>query len=175
MGSSSSSRTPVTLLVLMVAEMPAGTPAAIKSDVEMSTSDKTVEKNVEYEGGDQEDSLEKSHEKKKELPAFFPSHGLTTAGRRHSCMFKGISGGWYNSLACSRHTAAHLLSGSPLIRCVLHIVVVNECFWGILGWLKALVQHDDITDIADSGSEEATPSPLCRGLKKQSRNGPQNA
>lgn len=44
-------------------------------DVELSQSDKSAA----HEAG-AEDSLDKAHKEKKELPAFFPSHGLTTAG-----------------------------------------------------------------------------------------------
>lgn len=54
---------------------------AAKSDVELSKTDaQAVEGEV---GGAEEGGLD-AHKKKdkKELPAFFPSHGLTTAGAR---------------------------------------------------------------------------------------------
>jgi len=55
----------------MVSEAPNGTEAGQK-DVELSQSDKNQD-------GEQGDSLDKVHKEERTLPAFFPSHGLTTS------------------------------------------------------------------------------------------------
>jgi hypothetical protein len=65
----------------MVSEAPNGATEPAK-DVELSQSDKNQ---------DHEESLDKVHKEERTLPAFFPSHGLTTAGKRRSAA-RGVLG-----------------------------------------------------------------------------------
>lgn len=56
----------------MVSESPNGAAEPTK-DVELSNSDKNQQ--------EEHDSLDKVHKEERTLPDFFPSHGLTTAGK----------------------------------------------------------------------------------------------
>lgn len=60
-------------------------PNGAAKDVELSQSDKSAA----HEAG--EDSLDKAHKEKRELPSFFPSHGLTTAGAESARWIDSIS------------------------------------------------------------------------------------
>lgn len=58
----------------MVSESPNGAGNEPTKDVELSNSDKNQQ--------EEHDSLDKAHKEEKKLPDFFPSHGLTTAGKQ---------------------------------------------------------------------------------------------